>query len=168
MDDKVDILEGDILRYLGSVRSRTLTVPESADVALAMKVADGFESVGDVIETDLIAVGYRVLDENIQASEAMVYLLRELGDKIALALESTIRAVRESDQRAASEVIAIKRDIDNLIAQAFELQSGTLPEVDTKQIEVVRLEMTVLESLKRIHTLLKRIAREFVPKEIQD
>ena len=58
-------------------------------------------------------------------------------------------------------------DIDHLITQALELQPGALTEVGPEQIEVIRLEMTALDNLKRIHTYLKRIAREFVPQEIR-
>ena len=167
MDDQVDVLEGEILRYLGAVQSRSLSEQESADVGLAMQLVDGFESVGDVVETDLVGLGYRLLDEDIQTSEAMRYLFRELGDKISAALESTIRAVREGNERAADEVLTMKADIDQLIRQALEIQSSALTEVGPEQVEVIRLEMTVLENLKRIHTHLKRIAKEIVPPEIR-
>ena len=61
-----------------------------------MKVADGFESVGDVIETDLVGLGYRALDENIQSQRGHARIcFSELGDKLSTALDSTIRAVRE-------------------------------------------------------------------------
>jgi phosphate:Na+ symporter len=167
MDDQVDVLEGEILRYLGAIRAQSLTEDESAEVALAMKAADGLESVGDVIETDLVGLGYRALDEDIQASEAMRYLFEELGDKISAALESTIMAVREADERAADEVLTMKADIDHLINQALELQSQALAEVGPEKIEIMRMEMTALENFKRIHTYLKRIAREMVPQEIR-
>jgi phosphate:Na+ symporter len=168
MDDQVDVLEGEILRYLGAVRSRSLSEQESADVGLAMQVVDGLESVGDVIETDLVRLGYQVLDEDIQTSEAMRYLFHELGDKLSLAIESTIRAVRDTDQRAANEVLTIKADIDHLITQALALQSEAIAKVGPEQVEVIRLEMTALENLKRIHTYLKRIARQILPLEIRD
>ena len=54
-----------------------------------------------------------------------------------------------------------------LLHQALELQSGALAEVGPEQIEIIRMEMTALENLKRIHTYLKRIAREIVPQELR-
>jgi len=167
MDDQIDVLESEILRYLGAIRTEALTEHESAELALVMKVADGFESVGDVIETDLVGLGYRALDENIQSSDAMRVLFSELGDKLSTALDSTIRAVREDDERAADEVLTIKADIDHLIGKALELQSQALAQVSPEQIELMRVEMTVLENLKRIHTLLKRVAREIVPQAVR-
>jgi phosphate:Na+ symporter len=167
MDDQVDVLESEILKHLGAIRTQSLTEQESTEVALAMKVADGFESVGDVIETDLVRLGYRALDENLQASDAMRVLFSELGDKLSTALDSTIRAVREDDERAADEVLTIKADIDHLIGKALELQSQALAQVGPEQIELMRVEMTVLENFKRIHTLLKRVARDIVPQAVR-
>jgi phosphate:Na+ symporter len=167
MDDQVDVLESEILHYLAEVRKQELTEKESAELALAMIVADGFESVGDVIETDLVGLGYRALDEELQISEPMLVLMKQLGDKLTSALDSTIRAVREEDERAADEVLTIKADIDSLIGKALELQSQALVEIDPEKIALMRMEMTVLENLKRIHTLLKRIVRQIVPEAVR-
>jgi hypothetical protein len=65
-------------------------------------------------------------------------------------------------------VLTIKEDIDRLINQALELQSQALAEVGPEQIEVMRMEMTALENFKRIHTYLKRIAREIVPLAVRE
>lgn len=167
MDDQVDVLEGEILRYIGELRTQALSEQESNELALAMKAADSFESVGDVIETELVKVGYWVLDENVQTSDAMEHLFHELGDKLESTLKNTVRAVAEDDEKAAADVLTIKADIDHLINQALEIQSEALAELGPEQIETIRNEMTVLENLKRIHTYLKRIAREIVPQEVR-
>ncbi len=164
-DDQLDVLEGEILRYLARVRKQELSDEEDRDVALSMKGTDLFESIGDVIETDLVDLGYRVFDENIESSDTMRHLMRQLGDKLEQALDSTIRAVRELDQRAAQDVLTMKADIDHLLDQALELQSRSLTEPESG-IETIRIEMTLLENLKRIHTYLKRIARALLPEEV--
>ncbi|MEA3275945.1 MAG: Na/Pi symporter [Pseudomonadota bacterium] len=83
MDDQVDVLEGDILRYLGALRIQELSEDESTELALSMKAADLFESVGDVIETELVDLGYRALEDGIETSETMRHLLRNLADKLS-------------------------------------------------------------------------------------
>ena len=75
--------------------------------------------------------------------------------------------MREEDERAADEVLTIKADIDHLIGKALELQSQTLARIDPEKVALMRMEMTVLENLKRIHTLLKRIVREIVPQAVR-
>jgi phosphate:Na+ symporter len=166
MDDRVDILQGEILRYLGALRTRQLTERESEGVGLAMLAADEFESIGDTIETDIVGVCLRALDEDIQVSDATRYLFDDLGDKITMAMESTIRAVKDVDQLAAEEVITMKKQINKVIRKALAIQAAALAEVGGDQIEAIRMEMTVLENLKRIHTYLKRIASKIVPLEV--
>jgi phosphate:Na+ symporter len=170
MDDRVDILQGEILRYLGALRTRHLTERESEGVGLAMLAADEFESIGDTIETDLVGLCFHALDEDIQASDATRYLFHDLGDKITAALELTVRAVRDLDQLAAEEVITMKKQINKVIRKALAIQlaiqAAALAEVGGDQIEAIRMEMTVLENLKRIHTYLKRIASKIVPLEV--
>lgn len=166
MDDQIDVLEGEILRYLGKVRIQSLSEKESSDVAAAMVVADELESVGDVMETDLVNVGYRALDSDAHSTEAMRYLFSQLGDKLAEAIELTVDGIRDLDQRAAGKVLAMQADVDRLISEALALQSQALHEIGPEEVETIRMEMTVLENLKRIHTYLKRIARQIVPKEV--
>ncbi|WP_319577177.1 hypothetical protein [uncultured Desulfobacter sp.] len=61
----------------------------------------------------------------------------------------------------------MKAEIDHLISQALEIQSQDLTKVGSEKIEIIRIEMTVLENLKRIHTHLKRIAREIMPRAVR-
>ena len=91
MDDRVDILEGDILRYLATLRAETLSEQESEEINNAMIISDNIESVGDIIETDLVEVGEKILDENIQYSDAMRYIYRELVDKLSSAITLSIK-----------------------------------------------------------------------------
>ena len=164
-DDQVDVLEGEILRYLAALRKRELTDSEGQEIALAMKGADLFESIGDVIETELVDMGYRVLDENITVSETMRHLVEHLADKIEEAISSTTKAVRDLDQKAAQNVINMKADIDNSIAKALEVQAQALITADS-DIEIIRMEMTLLDNLKRIHTYCKRIAIHVLPEDM--
>ena len=159
MDDQVDVLEGEILRYLGALRQQPLTEQESADIELVMITADEFESIGDVIETDLTTLAYRAIHEDIQPSETIMHIHTKLGNKLLEALTATIQAVREDDQTAANNVLNMKPEIELLINQALDIQSLALAKVGAKQIEAIRMEMSVLEGFKRIYTFLS-VSRE--------
>lgn len=67
-DDQVDVLEGEILRYLSAVRKQEFTDNESDQLALSMKAADLFQSIGDVVETERVNLSYRALYQDIEAS----------------------------------------------------------------------------------------------------
>ena len=61
----------------------------------------------------------------------------------------------------------MKPEINRLLSEALELQTKGLKDLESDRIESIRVEMTALESLKRIYTHLKRVTREFVPQEIR-
>lgn len=165
-DDQVDVLEGEILRYLAEIRKQELTSSEGHQIALIMKAADLFESVGDVLETDLVEIGSRAIEKKVQLNDEMRLLVQKLGGKLALALMLTTRAIRDLDEKAALDVIHMKKDIDYLINEAFELQSKNLA-AGQPDIEMTRMELTLFENFKRMHSYLKRIAIDVVPKDVR-
>ena len=93
-------------------------------------------------------------------------LLRELADKVVLAVANLVRAISENDETAAAEVIAQKDDIRLLAQQAQQLQSERIAVKEAGHLQLVQMEMEILEHLRRIYTLAKRVARDFVPEEV--
>ncbi|MDJ0784756.1 MAG: Na/Pi cotransporter family protein [Desulfosarcinaceae bacterium] len=167
MDDQLDILQGEILQYLGAIRTRTLTAEESRELVLTMKAASHLESLGDVIETELVGIGFRSLELGKRPGKTARFLFNMLGARLDTALEEIVNALGQGDQRAASRVLAMKVEIDQLLAEALEVQSRSLAEVCAEDVEGIRMEMTAMENIKRIYTHLKRVAREIVPPAVQ-
>lgn len=165
-DDKVNILDGEIIRYLSAIKKQTLTEKQRAFFPIAMKTADNIESIGDIISSELIRVGYRMIDLDIKASETMRHLLNELIERLETALEKTICGLRDHDEIAAAEVLRMQDDINRLVDQALDIQSANLADFGSEQVEIIRIEMTILENLRRIHTHLRRIAQAIVPPEV--
>jgi phosphate:Na+ symporter len=166
MDDKVDILNEAILEYLSEVRQQPLTERQSGEFQSLMSATVNLESLADVIETDLAGIGRKIIEGELQPSETMRLLTRELADTVKQAIADLIRAIRESDETAAAAVIALKDDIRRLAEQALQLQSERIAVKEPGHLLLVQLEMEVLEHLRRIYTLAKRVARDFVPKEV--
>jgi phosphate:Na+ symporter len=165
-DDKVDVLQGDILRYLGQIRKLELTEEQSREFQALMNVTDYLEHAGDVLETDLMALARQKLDQDLEASDTMRSMLKGLHETVSHALASAVQAVRDEDQQAAQDVVALKDEIDRRINEALTHQAGKLAEDDPKRLAVFRMEMDVMDSLKRIYTLSKRMARTVLPVEL--
>jgi len=166
MDDKVDILNEAILEYLSEIRQQTLTDRQSTEFQSLMSAAINLENLADIVETDLSSIGRDYLDSNLQHSETTRLLLRELGEKVILAVGNLVRAIREDDEKAAAEVIALKDEIRRLSNAALQRQSERIGVREPGHLELVQMEMEILEHLRRIYTLAKRVAREFVPEEV--
>jgi phosphate:Na+ symporter len=166
MDDKVDILNEAILEYLSEIRQHSLTEHQSSEFQSLMSATVNLESLADIIETDLAGIGKDFLNTDIRPSETTRLLLRELADKVVLAVANLVRAISENDETAAAEVIAQKDDIRLLAQQAQQLQSERIAVKEAGHLQLVQMEMEILEHLRRIYTLAKRIARDFVPEEV--
>ncbi|MGD8617816.1 MAG: Na/Pi cotransporter family protein [Gammaproteobacteria bacterium] len=166
MDDKVDILNEAILEYLSEIRQHNLTEHQSTEFQSLMSATVNLESLADIIETDLADIGKDFLNTDIRPSETTRLLLRELADKVILAVANLVRAISENDETAAAEVIALKDDIRILAQQALQLQSERIAVKEPGHLQLVQMEMEILEHLRRIYTLAKRVAKDFVPEEV--
>jgi phosphate:Na+ symporter len=143
-----------------------LTDEESKEYFRLSQAAANLESIGDVLETDLSSVGKKMINENLQPSKTMEVMLADLHESISLALETAIRAIVENNQRAAQDVIALRGKIDVQIQAALRRQAESLARSDETRLATLNIEFEMIDKLKRIYTLSKRIARLLVPKEV--
>jgi phosphate:Na+ symporter len=145
LDDKVDVLN---------------------DAIRLMSAAVNLESLADVIESELVSTGREFIDQNLRPSETTRLLLREFAGQVILAVNGIIKAICENDETAAAGVMAQKDEIRRLADEALRHQSERIAVPEPEHLKLVQLEMELLEHLRRIYTLAKRVARDFVPKEV--
>jgi phosphate:Na+ symporter len=167
MDDQVDILEAEILDYLREIRKLELSDTESDDFVELMTAANELENIGDVMETDMVGLGRRLLERDFRASESMGTILDELYSVVGEALDNAIAAVRDGDERAAQAVLAAKAEVDRRRVLALRHQAEAIGRDDPEtRLWIFRMEMEVVEQLKRIYGHARRIARTVLPPEL--
>ena len=166
MDDQIDVLQAEIVRYLGEIRQRELSETESADFLGLMSASTYLESIGDVLETTLVGLGHQMLDKDLQVSETMRLTLRGLGESATLAVEAAVRSVTEESETAAQEVLTMRGEVNRQIEEVMQHQATKLGPDDPQRLEIFRLETGLVDALKRAFTLAKRIARIEVPKVV--
>jgi phosphate:Na+ symporter len=166
MDDKVDILNEAILEYLSELRQQPLTDRQSSEFQALMSATINLESLADVIETDLVTLGKDYLNSDMRLSDTTRKLLRELAAKVMLAVAEVVRAISQNDETAAAEVIALRDEIRRLSDATLQRQSERIAVKEPHHLALIQLEMELLEHLRRIYTLAKRVARDFVPEEV--
>ena len=166
-DDEVDILETEIAKYLGQIRQALLTEDEGATHQALMAAMMNIESVADVMETDIVGLAKSYLEGEFEAdSEATQEMVRGLWDSVRRSVELAVRAVGQSDQRAAQDVLLLKDDIRDFADRLFERHANRLHTDDPKYLQKVRLLMTFIEQLRHMYTLTKRIAKTQLPVEV--
>lgn len=166
MQHKVDILHDAILEYLSEIRQEPLTDKQSHHFQALMGATVNLGNLANTIESDLVEIGkrYIALDEDV--SEASGILLNNLSDTIRMSIDDTVTAVRDEDEKAAENVLAAKDDVRLLADQFLLRQSERIGKQQGTRLNLVRMEMELLDKLRSIYTLTKRIARDFVPEEV--
>ena len=166
LDNKVDILSDAILEYLRDIRQQSLTDKQSDRFQALMSATMNMENLADIINDELVDIGKNFVDLKIKSSEATSLLVVDLADKVGFAVDQIIQAVREDDETAAEDVITLKGEVNQIADDFLVRQSERLGIKDADQLNLVRLEMDILNKLRNIYTLTKRIAKDFVPDEI--
>jgi len=159
MDSDVDYLHGHIIQYLRRIGLQRMTEKESGRFVGLMEIANYVENIGDIIETDLVAIGKRRIDEKISVSPQTEKMLHEFASKVEEALSITLEAVLENDGEAARQVIDMKAKINQMAVKASEHGAHRLLADEPNRMASYRREMEIVEKLRRIYYFTKRIAK---------
>lgn len=162
-DDEVDILEAEIFKYLGKLREESLTEEESLEFQGLVAATDNLESLADVIETDIFALAQKLADVTSTQGEETRSLLRGLHATVIKSVELAVQAIRDNDQQAAESVLTMKDRVREQSERLLERKAMRLTTGDTDYLDLVRLEMSFVDQMRRIYTLAKRIAKVVVP-----
>ena len=74
-----------------------------------------------------------------------------------------VRAIRDNDQRAAESVLMMKDSIRDQSERLLARKAERLTATDPDYLELVRLQMSFVDQMRRIYTLAKRIAKVVLP-----
>ena len=163
MDDRVDALHGQILTYLGQVSQRTLTEQQTEEFLKLMEAVNDLENIGDIIETNLVALGTERVDQQFVISEATKQVITEFHAAVGKAVEAAVQAVTQKSTEAARIVVEMKQHINRLADSAAIHQAERLVAEEPNRLPAYTMEMDVLQNLKRIYYFAKRMARAAVP-----
>lgn len=159
MDNNVDRLYGHIVTYLGKVSKEGLTESESEEFMELMEAANSLESIGDVIETNLVTLGQLRIEDEVQISQATREVIEDFHAGVLRALDMSLVAVTQRNPSAAMQVIEMKARINELAESAALHEAERLVAQEPNRLEAYRIEMDILEALKRIYYFCKRMAR---------
>lgn len=159
-DDKVDILEKDIISYLGLIRQRSLSESESDEHRVLMSSVITLETLADVIEKDLIRLASKANEVSYQSSPETVQIIRELYYRILYSLRLLAHIIRDKDMASASRLLNEEDEIREFHHDLIIRKSERLGCVESEALKIARIEMSVADKLTRIYSLAKRITIE--------
>jgi len=151
---------------MSEIRQEPLTDKQSDRFQALMSATVNLENLADIINDEVVGIGQGFIELQEEPSEATKLLFSTLVDTVMLAVEQTVQAVRGDDEKAAENVILVKDQIRDLSLEVLNRQSERIAIKGSEHLVLLRLEMELLDKLRSIYTLAKRVARDFVPPEV--
>jgi len=167
-DDPVDAIHSSSITYLGLLSKESLTDSQSEELHDLISVANYFENIGDIVETGMVALGMERLEHNIEISESTIQILDPLFQKVYCSVEQAFFCLNSSDKETADKIIAAKADIQTLFNQAHRHLTARLTVDKPNRLEAFRLETDILEKLRRIYDVTRRIAKVLFEANVQE
>jgi phosphate:Na+ symporter len=158
MDTELDDLHAAIIEYLRRIGVDQLTRAQAAEFVTLMKIANAFEAIGDVVETDLVNLGLGRLDEKVEVSDATAEVIATFHACVRDAVDSAIEAALDEDEEAALVVTSMQREVSQLADEAAIHGAQRLVADEPNRIAAYTREMEIVERIKRIYYFAKRIA----------
>jgi phosphate:Na+ symporter len=168
LDNNVDALHGAIVTYLGQLSRETLSDRQSSQLHDYLSAANYIESIGDMIETNLVSAGRARIKAKLRISPSTNEILGALNKKVVWATDRAIRSLVSNDHQIAREVAAAKDEINRLAAVAEAQLSRRLAANEPNRLATFRLESEIMEYLKRMYYFAKRIAKLVSDQEIDE
>ena len=159
MDDNVDNLYAGIIIYLRRLSREEMLTYQSKQLSDYMAIANYAESIGDMVETNLVEAGHARLEREVQISPSTQTYLKNLHEKVYWSVDQALKAVDGYDVQLAQQVIAAKADVNHLADEAERHLARRLIVEEPNRLDAFRLESELIEYLKRVYYFAKRIAK---------
>jgi phosphate:Na+ symporter len=166
LDDKVDILEAAIFKYLSKIRRLPLTEEEGKIHQDLMTATVTLENLADLVETEISGLVKRFIDKERQVSETTKQIFIDLYGEVHKSVELAVLSIQNNDQNAATEVLNKRDTIADLVESLMVRKAETLGRDQAVELETARLEISLIDKMSRTYALARRIAKITVPPEI--
>ncbi len=164
-DDDVDRLHGAVITYLGKLSQTNLVDPQPKFLSGYIGIANYLENLCDVIDENLLDTATKRLRLGIAASPSTVEVLQPIHDKVCKAFQQMLEGLRAGDLEAAGKAIASKAKVNRLASRATGHLAKRLVASEPHRLAAFQIETDIIEDLKRINTLTRRIARVLIELE---
>lgn len=164
-DDEVDALHGQVIAYLGRISETRLSEESTDELLSIMGAANDLEAIGDLIETNLVNLGMARIESNLVVSASTRNVLTEFHEAVTDALDLAMLALTQKNADAARRAAVMKKQINSLERAASMHQAERLMADAPDRVATYRLEIDVINTLKRVFYFARRIARSSVPAE---
>ncbi len=164
-DDEVDILYAQVIEYMGKISTKSLTESQTREFLKLMEAIGDLENIGDTIETNLVELGKGRIDSKVAISEKTRDVMFDFHSVVRKSLINAIQAVGQNNPEAAKWVLEQQNEISTLLKNSTRHQAERLIAHEPNRIAAYTIEVDIIDKLKRIYSLSKRMAQSIDPVE---
>ncbi len=167
-DEVVDQRYRHIVGYLTSLGQAGLDRRQTDELFVLLEIVDDLESLGDVLEVNLVTLGRRRLERSTVLDERAIDQVRGLGEVVAANLRTVANAIGSNSDELAARVRGAKADINRTIARTFADQANRLVDSGSRELAPYALERDLIEALRRVFHYTRRIAATQLAGRVDD
>ncbi len=157
------VLRTAILDYLQRIGRQTLTDEEAAEHARVAYAAAEIEHLCAAMTRELAPLVEEFAGAGLSASDATNAMLEELYGAVHRAASEGLKAIVDRDERAAQEVVAQREVVWRIGTEVLTQQAARLAEDDPQRLLKHRLQVDVLDKLRRIYAMAEDMAVSVLP-----
>jgi len=157
-DDIVDLLNSEIKNYVTKLAEQSLTAEESRRQVALLTFANDLETIGDIIDKNLIDLVRKKVKLNVEFSPEGRVQLDDFFGKVLANFEIAVAAFASQDRVLAEQLIKLKKQID---AEEIELRNRHFNRLRSGlalSFETSAVHLDLLTFLKHINSHLTAVA----------
>ena len=106
-------------------------------------------------------------EEDIRFSETSSKMLEKLYNTVHESVENAIKAITGPDEEAADIVLGMKGEIRRMEEEILAYQRAKIAGAPSKTLKQLQSDIKLLERMRHIYSLTKRIVRGMYPEKQQ-
>jgi phosphate:Na+ symporter len=158
-DRHIDAIHEALLEYLGRIGVHGLSASQAVELFALTSMAGDFESIGDVVETNLVRLGKRRLEEAVLPSGATTETVTAFHATLVDRLRQVVTAIDSAQLELAWEIVDTKREVTEQRHEVMGHLTRRLRADAPNRIRSYEREMELVGHLQRIAGLTRHIAR---------
>ena len=165
-DSKVDLLHKAIILFLAKISRKEFGQEESKKSMNYLYIENELESIGDVIDKNLMVMAKKMIERDLHFSEEGSKELSELHGKVMDNINRMVKALVEENTELAQEIKNIYSDVNETkyqVSHIERLHKGLKVSIDTSSIHLdlinyyARINEHVVYIASRIIWLTKKV-----------
>jgi phosphate:Na+ symporter len=164
--DQIVVLRDAVLVYLQKVGRHEFSDLEAGEHARLVTATGELEGMAAAISRDLAPLVAEFETAKIVLSKETAELLERLLQAIEESARSALHALVERDEQAAQAVLAKRGEIAGLTAEVQKLQAARLAQDDPDRFTKHRLQIELLDRLRRIYSVSEHMAISVLPRSL--